>query len=139
MAATIQDIRIEVSDLDPTFPLLADTEIQYYLQKNESNLRRTALDCARAILMKLSMRGDSTIDIFAVKGSKAAESYRLALQLYLRNPDLNSMMTSASIYAGGISLSDMQSNVDTLDNNTVQTANQPDSYTYPPLDNPFVI
>lgn len=137
--ATTQDIRMEVSDTDISFPILADTEIQYYLQKNEGNLRRTSLDCARAILMKLSMRGDQTVDIFSIKGSAAANSYRLALQLYLRNPDLNGMITSASLYAGGISLTDMQSNVDTTDNNYVKTANQPESYTYPPLDNPFVI
>ena len=137
--ATIQDIRYETGDVDAAFPLLVDAEITYYLQKNEGSLRRTSLDCARAILMKLSMRGDSTVDIFSIKGSKAAESYRLALQMYIKNPEFNPVMTSANIYAGGISLSDMQANVDTLDNNYVKTANQPDSYTYPPLDNPFVV
>lgn len=137
--ATIQDIRYELGDVDPTFPLLADAEITYFLTKNESNLRRTSLDCARTILFKLSMRGDEQVDIFSIKGSKAAETYRLSLEMYLRNPDLNPVMSSANIYAGGISLTDMQSNVDTLDNNYVQTANAPSSYTYPPLDNPFVV
>lgn len=137
--ATIQDIRMEIGDTDVSFPILSDKEIAYFLVKNENTLRRTSLDCARAILFKLSMRGDETVDIFSVKGSKAAEAYRLALTLYIKNPDLNPVMTSANIYAGGISLTDMQTNVDTLDNNYVKTANQPTSYTYPPLDNPFVI
>lgn len=139
MAATIQDIRYEILDTDPTFPLLADAEITYYLTKNESSLRRTALDCARAVLMKLSMRGDESVDIFSVKGAKAAEQYRLALELFIKNPEFNMALSAANIYAGGISLTDMQANIDTTDNNYVQTANAPSSYTYPPLDNPFVV
>lgn len=139
MAATISDIRMEILDTDPTFPLLADAEITYYLTKNESSLRRTALDCARAILMKLAMQGDSTVDIFTIRGSRAAEQYRLALELFIKNPEFNMALSAANIYAGGVSLTDMQSNVDTLDNNYVQTANAPSSYTYPPLDNPFVV
>lgn len=137
--ATIQDIRYETGDVDVTFPILADAEITYFLNKNESNLRRTSLDCARTILMKLSMRGDETVDLFSIKGSKAAEAYRQALLLYIKNPEFNPIIASASIYAGGISLTDMQSNIDTLDNNYVKTADQPESYTYPPLDNPFVV
>jgi len=137
--ATVQDIRMEIGDTDVSFPILSDSEITYFLTKNEGTLRRTSLDCARTILFKLSMRGDDTVDIFSIKGSKAAESYRLALTLYMKNPDLNPVMTSANIYAGGVSLTDMQANVDTLDNNYVKTPNEPSSYTYPPLDNPFVV
>lgn len=138
-AEQIANVKMEVGDMDVTFPMLSDTEYTYFIDKNDASIRRASLDCARAILFKLSMRGDETVDIFSLKGSKAAEAYRMALMLYIKNPEFNPVMTSASIYAGGISLSDMQSNVDTTDNNYVRTANEPESYTYPPLDNPFVV
>jgi hypothetical protein len=69
--------------------------------------------------MQLSIRGDSTVDIFSIKGSKAAESYRMALQMYLRDPMLNPILKNTSAYFGNVSLSDMQANVDNLDNNAV--------------------
>lgn len=119
--ATISDIRYELSDTDPTFPLLSDDEIIYFLNKNSESLTRTSLDCARAILFKLSMREDSTVDIFSLKGSKAAESYRQALMMYLKDPSMNPALSLASIYAGGISKSDMKTNIDTEDNNAVRT------------------
>jgi len=137
--AQIMNTRMEVGDTDVSFPILSDSEYNYFLDKNSASIRRAALDCARAILMKLSMRGDETVDIFSVRGSKAAEQYRMALQLYIKNPEFNPVITSANIYAGGISLSDMQANIDNTDNNYVHTHNEPENYTYPPLDNPFVI
>lgn len=137
--ATIQDIRYEIGDVDINFPMLADAEITYYLNKNESSLRRTTMDCARAILMKLSMRSDSTVDLFSIKSSKSAEQYRLALEMLIKNPDFNMALSASGIYAGGISLSDMEANVANLDNNIVQTANNPNEFQIASLSNPFVI
>ena len=67
------------------------------------------------------MRTDETVDIFSIKGSKSAEQYRLALKMFLSDPTLNPVLTSASIYAGGVSKTDMQTNVNTTDNNAVIT------------------
>ena len=140
MAATIQDIRYELGDTDVTFPLMSDTEITYFLTKNESNLRRTALDCAKSLLFKLSIRSeDSTVDIFSISGSKAAKAYMDSLKMYIKNPDFNGSLTSVSGYAGGISKQDMQDNIDVYDNNAVITPGFSGSYTYPSLSNPFVV
>lgn len=117
----IQIIRLNIQDTVAGLYILSDAEIEYFLQKNENNINRTSLDCARVVLLNLSMRGDHTTDILSIKGSKAAESYRLALQMFLRDPNMNPVLTNCQGYAGGISISDMQSNVDNTDNNYART------------------
>ena len=117
----IQIIRLNIQDTAAGLYILSDAEIEYFLQKNENNINRTSLDCARVILLNLSMRGDSTVDILSIKGSKAAEQYRLSLQMFLRDPNMNPVLTNCQGYAGGISISDMQSNVDNTDNNYART------------------
>ena len=117
----IQIIRLNIQDTVAGLYILSDAEIEYFLQKNENNINRTSLDCARVILLNLSMRGDSVIDILSIKGSKAAEQYRLSLQMFLRDPNMNPVLTNCQGYAGGISISDMQANVDNQDNNYART------------------
>ena len=141
MALTaIQQVKLLVADLDAAFPLLSDESYDYFLTKNSGSVNRAALDAAKTILLVLSQRTSETVDIFTISGGqKSAEQYRLSLQMFLKNPELNPVLTSAGVYAGGISLSDMQANVNTLDNNAVHTANEPTSYTHQPLGNPFVV
>lgn len=117
----IQIIRLNIQDTAAGLYILSDAEIEYFLQKNENNINRTSLDCARVILLNLSMRGDSVIDILSIKGSKAAEQYRMSLQMFLRDPNMNPVLTNCQGYAGGISISDMQANVDNPDNNYART------------------
>lgn len=119
MAVTIFAVRTELGDNDPNFPILSDDEISYYIQKNGDSLGRTCIDCARAILMKLSMRGNETIDIFSIKGSQTADQYMQALKLYIRDPNLNPLMQNSQGYFGGVSKSDMINNDANYDNNTV--------------------
>jgi len=115
----IQKCRIEVADLDPSFPLLTDDTYAYYLEKNSNNIIKASLDAARTILLMLSQRGDETVDIFSLRGSKAAEQYRLALQMYLANPNLNQLLNNTQAYFGGISKAEMLENNADLDNNTI--------------------
>lgn len=127
MALTpIQEVRLSVGDTSVEFPLLDDISYEYYLTKNSNSVRRASLEAARSILLMLSMRGEETVDIFTVKGSKAAEQYRLALQMFLKDPNLNPVLTSANPYAGGISKSDMIANNSNSDNVVVTT---PGSFT----------
>lgn len=127
-AANILKLRYELSDTDTAFPILSDAEYSYFLTKNNNSIRRAMLDCAKTILMKLSMRGDETVDIFSLKGSKAAEQYRLALEMYIKNPAFNPALTLASAFAGGISKSDMEANVRNEDNNAVVPPDTPRDY-----------
>ena len=98
---------------------MSDGEISYFLDKNSQVIGKTMLDVAKTILFKLSMRGDETVDIFSYKGAKAAEAYKNALHLYIKNPSFNPALTLAAAYAGGISKSDMQTNEETEDTNAV--------------------
>lgn len=123
----IQKVRIEVADLDPGFPLLSDDEYSYLLTKNSNSIVRASVDAARIILLKLSQQTDETVSIFSIRGSKAAEQYRLALELYIKNPQLNPLYNNLQGYFGGVSISDMQANNADCDNNIVENPGKSDS------------
>lgn len=116
----IQKVRVECADTDPTFPILPDSTYIYLLEKNYDSITRSAMDAARIILMHLSQRGTETIDIFSIKGSSAAESYRQALIMYIKDPYNNPLLQNCQAWFGGVSVSQMQTNDANLDNNIVQ-------------------
>ena len=121
MALTnIQKLRVEVGDVDVSFPILDDTSYEYFLEKHSNNLNRAGLDAARAILFQLSTRNSETVDVFSVKNT-SAESYRQALLLYIKDPTLNPLYQNLKGYVGGVSLSDMAENNANLDNNIIQS------------------
>ena len=117
---TIHAIRIELGDTSNEWPIMSDDEYNYFLSKHDWSIRRASMDAAKSIMLKLSMRTDETVDIFSIKGSSAAKNYMQALQMYIKNPDLNAMYDKVQGYAGGISKSDMQANDSNLDNNIVK-------------------
>lgn len=118
----IQKVRIAVADLDPAMPLLDDATYTYFLEKNAANVNRAAMDAAKTILLMLSQRTSYTVDIFAVTGGqKTAEQYRLALELFLKSPELNPVLQNTQGYFGNVSVTDMQANVANTDNNFVST------------------
>jgi hypothetical protein len=119
----IQQVRLLTQDTAIGFYFTTDEEIQFFLDRNNQNVNRASLEVARVILLQLSMwSANESIDIFAISGgSKSAEQYRLALEMFIRNPQLNPVYNSVNGYAGGISISDMQANSDALDNNSVTT------------------
>lgn len=119
--SSIEQVRFLIQDNTPGLYLISDEEIYFLLQRNNNNVDRTALEAAKVILLSLSMRGDQTVDIFSVKGSKAAEQYRMALQLFIKSPDLNPILKTVQGWVGGISKTEMQLNDSNTDNNTVDT------------------
>ena len=141
----ISACRTEVGDVVIELPILADSEYTYFLEKNSENIRRASLDAAKTILLKLSLNSkSSTVDVLSVNTTMTAGDYRKALQLYIKSPELNGMYSTVSAWAGGISKSDMQSNIDNLDNNAVLppvsaigNQSQVDPKTY--STNPFLI
>jgi hypothetical protein len=122
MALTpIQQVRLLVQDCEPGLYFLADDEIEFLLERNADSINATSIEAARLILFKLAQRSDETVDTFSIKGSKAAEQYRLALQLYLKDSNLNPILNNVGGYVGGISKSDMESNDANTDNNTANS------------------
>ena len=126
----IQQVKLEVADLDQAFPLLSDADYDYLLLKHNNSVVRAAVDAARIILLLLSQRTDETVDVFSVRGSKAAEQYRLALELYIKNPQLNPLYNNLKGYVGGVSISDMTANNANCDNNIVVSPSEPDELVY---------
>lgn len=115
----IDQVRLLVQDNTPGLYLISDDEVNFLLQRNNNNVNRASLDAAKIILMNLAIRGDSQVDIFSIKGAKAAEQYRLALQLFLKDPSTNPVLQNTQAYFGGVSKSDMELNNGILDNNLV--------------------
>lgn len=115
----IQKVRLEVGDTEVDLPILTDEEYEYFLEKNSGSVRRASIDAAKTILFKMSMRSDETVDIFSFKGSKAAQSYVMALTLFLKNPDLNPILQNAMPYGSGVSISEMNANDSNTDNEAV--------------------
>ena len=127
MALTdIQKLRVEVGDTDVSFPILDDTSYEYFLEKHSNNLNRAGLDAARAILFQLSTRNSETVDVFSVKNT-SAESYRQALLLYIKDPNLNPLYKNLKGYVGGVSISNMEANNADLDNNIVENPGKTES------------
>jgi len=124
----IQQVRLEIQDNTSGLYIISDDEIQYLLDKHSNNVAMATIDAARIVLLNLAQRGSESVDIFSISGSKAAAEYRLALELYLKNPNLNPLIANLQGYFGGISKADMLSNDSTLDNNIVK---QPGKSCYP--------
>lgn len=119
--AMIEAVRVEIQDVDPALPILPDSTITYFLEKHSENIQQASLDAARAVLMRLSMdSADEVVDILSLKGSKAAEQYRLSLELYLKNPLLNPVYQTAKGWIGGTSNKDIESTYVDPDQNYVR-------------------
>lgn len=137
MALTlIQQVRLNVADNEPGLYIISDDEIEWLLEKNSNSIPRASLDAARIILLNLAQRGDEVVDIFSIKGKSAAEQYRLALELFIKDPNLNPLIGNLQGYFGGISKADMLSNDANCDNNIVEN---PTKDRYPLADGPFSV
>jgi hypothetical protein len=135
----VQKVKLEVADIDPAFPILSDTDYSYFLEKNNNNVTRSAIDAARTILLVLSQRTDETVDIFSVRGSKAAEQYRLSLQMFLRDPSTNPVLQNCTGWVGGVSREDIIEKLANADGYavTVPSTSPNPSVIYPANINPY--
>lgn len=119
--SALQQVKLEVADTDPALPILSDESYEYFLSKNNNNITRSALDAAKTILLVLAQRTDETVDVFSVKSGKASSEYRLALQLFLKDPQMNPVLQNCQGWVGGVSKSEMLANDATSDNNIIIT------------------
>ncbi len=109
--------RREVGDVDPSLPILADSEYEYFLDSNNNSVARASIQAAKTILFKLSINAsDETISVLSLKGSKAAAAYLEALKFYVSNPSLNPLYNNLSGWIGNTSRSEMLENNSNPDN-----------------------
>lgn len=115
----IEKVKIEVGiDLTDPLPLMTDDEIQYFLDKNGQSIRKTSLDVAKSLLFRLASLVSERADILEYKGSDYFRQYKEALMMYIKNPEFASLATAMG-YIGGVSIQDIESNIDNVDNNYV--------------------
>lgn len=105
----IGQCRSLVGDSDVSFPILSDDEYTYYLSLNNENVRLASVEAAKVIMFKLATQTDETVGLFQIKGQAAANAYREALKLFIKDASLNPIYSLAGAYASGISLIDMES------------------------------
>lgn len=110
------ELRLITGDVWEDMEYLTDADYQYFLDRNDGNIRRAGLDAMRAILFKLSRGARERAGDIEVYGAEYFKNYLAALQLVLRNPDV--ALSLAMPYAGGISKSDMLANDMNPDNVT---------------------
>lgn len=137
----IMKVRYEIQDVSgPGLYILDDTTVSYFLEKNNGSIARASIDSAKTILFKLSIESsDEVVSILSIKGSKVAEAYRLALELYLKSPSLNPLYQNASLWAGNISKIEINTNNTTVDNNVPYLATSNTEKVDLTPDNPFTI
>lgn len=116
----IQKVRVEIGDTDPGFPLLDDATYDYYLQKHNNSIVRASIDAAKTILFQLSMQDSHTVDIFSVRNTSAA-SYKQALMLYIKDPNLNPLYNNLNMWVGGVSKTEIAANNANVDNKYIQS------------------
>lgn len=125
---TPQDIlavRMNTGDLEAGLYIVSDDEISYHLKNCNGSISRASIDTARLTLLKISLNAtDEIVSILSLKSSKQAEAYREALKLYISNPYLNPLIGNATLWAGNVSRSEMQTNNNTCDNNIPSLATQ---------------
>jgi hypothetical protein len=127
----ITKVRMEIADTDPVLRYLSDDEISYFLESNYESIAKASIKAAYVICMKLSQGGDEIAGILSIKGSKAAEQYRMALESYIKSPTTNPILNGFGsytddsgevrnpLYMGGISNKDIQKNKENPDNNYI--------------------
>ena len=107
--------------------IISDDEISFLLERNNNNVDRAVYEALQIMLRYLAQRGDESIDIFSIRGSKSAEQMRLAIELYLKDPANNPLYKNLKGYVGGVSISDMEANNANLDNNIVENPGKTDA------------
>lgn len=114
-------IRLEIGLVSEAVDVLSDEELQYFLDKHNGSVKRASLDAAKTVLFILSQFTHERSDMLEIWGHTWFENYMKSLQLYLNNPNFSINIDSARAYAGGISKTDIRSNIDKEDNFTVIT------------------
>lgn len=137
----INQVRMEVADTEVGLYILPDATYEYILTKNEGSISRSSIDAARMILMRLSITAkDQTVDVLSIKTSKQAEAYRQALILFIKDPSLNPLYNNINGWAGNVSVSEIEANINNPDNNIPSLVVNPlQQNIYDPNQNPFTV
>lgn len=110
----VDRVRLIVGDTNAQYEYLSDETYTYLLDKYSGNETTSAMEAARYILGSLAKYSRQRTGDIEVYGAEMFKNYRDFLIELLRNPQM--LLSRASIYAGGISKSDMELNDSNPDN-----------------------
>ena len=116
----VDRVRLKVGDTNE-LQIFPDTLYQSVLDKNNADEAATALEMAQYILGYISQHGfRERSGAYEVYGREWLQSYMDFLKTFLLSSGTAAAL-NAKIYAGGISISDMEQNDLNPDNNIVPT------------------
>ena len=112
----IEEVRLEIGLLGQAYQLLSDEEIQYFLSKNNGNIRRASSSAGKTVLFILSQLVHTKASELESWDHDWFNNYYKTLQMYLNDPNFSFAINGAMPYAGGISVADIRANVENYDN-----------------------
>lgn len=113
---SIEEVRLEIGLIGQAYQLLTDEEIQYFLNKNNGNIRRASSSAGKTVLFILSQLVHTKASELESWDHDWYNNYYKSLKLYLSDPNYSIALSGASPYAGGISVTDIRENVNNSDN-----------------------
>ena len=112
----IEEVRLEIGLLGQAYQLLSDEEVQYFLNKNNGNIRRASSSAGKTVLFILSQLVHTKASELESWDNDWFNNYYKTLQMYLNDPNFSFAINGAMPYAGGISVEDIRANVENYDN-----------------------
>ena len=112
----IEEVRLEIGLLGQAYQLLSDEEIQYFLNKNNGNIRRASSSAGKTVLFIRSQLVHTKASELESWDNDWFNNYYKTLQMYLNDPNFSFAINGAMPYAGGISVADIRANVENYDN-----------------------
>ena len=117
----IDRIRLLTGDVDSYDEGLSDEVYIYVYKRNNNNENLSALECLRYLLAKYANYVTEKAGGLFVKESERYEQYRSLYDMYTKNP-ATMLLNTPKPFAGGISISDMQTNEANPDNNVIRSS-----------------
>ena len=112
----IEEVRLEIGLIGQAYQLLSDEEIQYFLNKNNGNIRRASSSAGKTVLFILSQLVHTKASELESWDHDWFNNYYKTLQMYLNDPNFSFAINGAMPYAGGISVADIRANIENYDN-----------------------
>ncbi len=112
----IEEVRLEIGLIGQAYQLLSDVEIQYFLNKNNGNIRRASSSAGKTVLFILSQLVHTKASELESWDHDWFNNYYKTLQMYLNDPNFSFAINGAMPYAGGISIADIRANIENYDN-----------------------
>lgn len=111
--SAIDRVRLFCGDILPEMEWLSDETYTYLLDKYNDNEKKSAREAMQYILFSLARRTRERAYQCEIYGDQMFANYERALKLAISNPELYSVEFTP--YAGGISRTDMNDNVNDVD------------------------